>query len=176
MIRIAKRVSRALGHRVDLFAGEHAIASALARVGRGPESMRRPDPEVSLTHSERATIAAVARGLEGVGIDHEGAREVSPAMARWYLDRATLAWVERMDDRTRGLHLLRLWTVKEALFKACPGNARLALSDLVLASPAAWTGAACVVGGSRWRLRYSTLPYAGGFLSVAICGRALAHR
>jgi hypothetical protein len=66
--------------------------------------------------------------------------------------------------------LRRLWTVKEALFKADLGNAGRILADYALADPSAPSGVATGPGG---RLRYLSfpLPFKRGDLSVAIAPR-----
>ena len=77
-----------------------------------------PNRCLSLTHSAGVAVAARCDGDQaGVGVDLEGWRAVDPRTARFFLRPG-----EQGD-------LLRLWTVKEALFKATPGNAGAAFVD-----------------------------------------------
>lgn len=171
MKALALRISQALDHPVELFLGPQALVDALATLARNTDraALVLPDPEVSLTHSDRATVAAATRGAAGIGVDHERMRGVSSAVGRWFLDDPTLRWLARLDRPRRSHELIRLWTVKEALFKADPENARRCLGDFALADPAALAGRARVSGDSRRVFRYATTEFAGGALSVAIC-------
>lgn len=103
------------------------IAAAAAGLPGDPAGYRFPHPRASVTHTERAGVAAVLLGgaADGVGVDLEHDRPVRPAAARFYL----------RDDEPHD-DLLRLWTVKEALFKADPANATRLLRDYRANDPA----------------------------------------
>lgn len=103
------------------------LAAALAGLPADPARIRFPHPRVSVTHTERAGAAAVLLGGPGggVGVDLEHDRTVRPRMARFYL----------RDDEV-GADLLRLWTVKEAMFKADQHNATRLLRDYRTKDPA----------------------------------------
>ncbi|MFJ9632495.1 phosphopantetheine-binding protein [Streptomyces sp. NPDC101175] len=110
-------------------AGRHAlrIAAAAAGLPGDPADYRFPHPRASLTHTEHAGVAAVLVGgaADGLGVDLEHDRPVRPATARFYL----------RDDEPRD-ELLRLWTVKEAMFKADLANATRVLRDYRANDPA----------------------------------------
>jgi acyl carrier protein len=116
-----------------------ASVSDMSQRGR----WRFPHPRASVTHTERAGAAAVlvSGPASGVGVDLEHDRPVSPAMTRFYL----------RDDEPPG-DPLRLWTVKEAMFKADPGNATRLLRDYRVSDPA---------------YQHTSVRYRGGWLSVA---------
>jgi acyl carrier protein len=103
------------------------LAAALAGLPGDPARFRFPHPRASVTHTERAGAAAVLLGWPGagVGVDLEHDREVQPRMTRFYL-----------RDAEVGADLLRLWTVKEAMFKADPDNATRLLRDYRTTDPA----------------------------------------
>ena len=61
---------------------------------------------------------------DGLGVDFEGWRPMDPRIARFYL---------HPDERG---DLLRLWTVKEAVFKATPGNGGASCSTTGWTTPA----------------------------------------
>ncbi|MEW1862311.1 phosphopantetheine-binding protein [Streptomyces sp. NBC_00669] len=103
------------------------IAAAVAGLPGDPAGYRFPHPRASVTHTDRAGVAAVLVGgsAAGVGVDLEHDQPVRPATARFYL----------RDDEPHD-DLLRLWTVKEAMFKADPANATRMLRDYRADDPA----------------------------------------
>ena len=135
--------------------------SALKRVldGADTSTVSFPHPRLSLSHSAGVAVAvgADARGQAGMGVDFEASRPTDRRTARFFLHED-----ERLDDE-----LLRLWTVKEALFKATPGNEGGSLLDYRLDEPASTAGTAR--NGSGHRFRYACGSLGGGPLSVAIC-------
>lgn len=103
------------------------VAATLAGLPGDPARYRFPHPRVSVSHTERAGAAAVLLDgpARGVGVDLEHDRAVPPGMARFYLSDAEVSG-----------DLLRLWTVKEAMFKADLDNAERMLRDYRAADPA----------------------------------------
>ena len=103
--------------------GRTALRLPAAVAGLAPGEYRFPHPLVSVTHTPRAGAAAVLVDgpAAGIGVDLEHDRPVSPRMARFYLHDDELP-----RDR---VGLLRLWTVKEAMFKADPANHDRMLRD-----------------------------------------------
>ena len=79
-----------------------------------------PDQCFSISHTKDCAVAiGVLDSVEssnGVGIDLELSRKVDAKHTRYYLSKYESDLVNSNDD------LLRLWTVKEALFKADPSN------------------------------------------------------
>ena len=66
--------------------------------------------------------------------------------------------------------LLQLWTVKEALYKATPGNQGCLLLDFEVHDTAASCGEATGPRGER--LRYAALRLERGSLAIAVCDGA----
>jgi acyl carrier protein len=97
------------------------LPAAVAGLAGDPGDYRFPHPRASVTHTPHAGAAAVLLDgpAAGIGVDLEHDRPVSPRMARFYLH----------DDELTQQDLLRLWTVKEAMFKADPGNHDRMLRD-----------------------------------------------
>lgn len=122
---------------------------------------RFPHPRLSLTHTPRASVAAAVLGPSprGAGIDLELPRPVDPRTARFFL-----AGPERSAAVGPAEHL-RLWTVKEALFKANLRNHRTNLRDYALLDPSRHAGTARAPDGTR--LGYLSTRIAGAYLSVA---------
>jgi phosphopantetheinyl transferase len=142
----------------------------MLRQGLSPDTSRLefPHPGISLTHSGDVAIAAGAAGVAGVGIDFECWRDVQPQMARWFLSAREQAWLERFSPPGVVRELLRLWTVKEALFKACPQNAALVLADIHMPNPDRATGVALIPTRKSLRFRYTSLVMETGVLSLAL--------
>ena len=116
---------------------------------------------LSLTHSAGVAVAARADGGQaGVGVDYEGPHATDPRIAPLFLVERERAAAAGPDD------LLRLWTVKEALFKATPDNLGATFLDYEVAEPAALIGEAEDRTGRR--LRYVSGGLNGGWLSVAV--------
>ena len=69
--------------------------------------------------------------------------------------------------------LLQLWTIKEALYKATPGNKSYLLVDFEVHDTAALCGEATGPRGET--LRYAALRLEPGSLAVAVCDKAVRH-
>jgi len=126
-----------------------------------------PHPRLSLTHAGGVAWAARIRPrrdhscARGVGIDFEPRRRgPNPRAARFFLGPDELASGPRDAD------LLRLWTVKEALYKATADNAGLMLVNFRIDDVGAWFGMACGPRGER--LRYASVDTADGHLALAV--------
>lgn len=117
---------------------------------------------LSLTHAAGVAVAGRTDGDQaGVGVDYEGPHATDPRIAPLFL-------VEREREAAAGPDdLLRLWTVKEALFKATPDNEGATFLDYELVEPAALAGEA--EDGTGRRFRYVSGGLWGGRLTVAVC-------
>jgi hypothetical protein len=139
-----------------------AALKALVPVGLDPGGLTFPHRVFSLSHA--GGVAVAVRGeveLAGIGVDFEPWRQrVHPRIARFFLRPAEQR--ARLDART----LVRLWTVKESLFKALPDNASRVLLDIELADPGAPAGPATGPRGER--LRYAGVDLGPGHLAVAV--------
>jgi 4'-phosphopantetheinyl transferase EntD len=136
----------------------------------GPARLAFPHPCFSVTHAGRVGGAVGCRPgtANGVGVDFEPHRVVDDAIARFFLTASEQAWVASLDRGELSGELLRLWTVKEAVFKADLENHDAMLGDYQLDDPTATTGIARRVRGSKVTRRYTTVTVEGGVLSVAV--------
>ena len=127
-------------------------------------ALNPPCPGISLTHSDRISIAAGIGTAQGIGIDFESWRQIEPAMLRCFLTETEREQLTVPSNFTR----LRLWTVKEALFKASAANQGLLLTDFEIGEVGVMTGRArnCTRGNSA--LRYTSFMLRQGLLSIAI--------
>ena len=162
------------GRRRDWLRGRRALKELLRSLGL-PEDTSRidfPHPRLSLAHSAGWAVAAGWDGKAepaGLGVDFEGHRPLRAGASRFFLNRE-----ERGARGGKGL--LRLWTVKEALFKSDPGNAdpapgRSSLRRYVLERPfsASSGGARRADAPAPLRFRYFSLELREGFLAMALC-------
>ena len=115
-----------------------------------------PNRSVSLTHSAGVAVAARCDGPQaGLGVDLEGWQVIDPHTARLYLHA-----YEQGD-------LLRLWTVKEALFKATPRNDTAVFLDYEVNDAQALAGGARDRHGRTFEYLSSSRPE--GWLTLAVC-------
>jgi acyl carrier protein len=99
----------------------------------------RPRVSTSVSHAHGVSVVAAAIGTRAtIGVDLEENRPADPRAGRFFLQPAELAWLDTAPARND--EHLRLWTVKEALFKADPGNDETMLRSYAVAVPAARAG------------------------------------
>ena len=150
----------------DWLMGRQALHNLCATLGWELDAgmVSFPHRAVSLTHANGLAIAVAATaatGHAGVGIDYEADRHVHPRTATWFLNAGEMP--QSTED------LLRLWTVKEAVYKACPCNRDLTLLDFQLDDPSTTSGEAGCPKKPALHFRYASLPFMDGIVSAAIC-------
>ena len=122
--------------------GRTALKRLLARMGGDTDTSRLefPHSRISLTHSRTLAVAmgtTEARCI-GVGADLELGSGPCAAGAHLFLANCERLRLRQPNARDR----LRLWTVKEALYKANPRNAESWFTDYVVQDPMRLTGSA----------------------------------
>ena len=159
--------------REDWLRGRGALKSLLRKLALSDDTSRLsfPHPRVSLSHAAGVALAAGLGGepADGIGVDFEGPRPMRPGTERFYLaaEEREALWSagEPPPDR-----LLRLWTIKEALFKADLGNRGASLAEYRLENPESACGRAMRVSPEAppRLFRYRSAEFCGGHLSVAL--------
>src|SRR5574337_515080 len=148
----------------------HALRVLLGLLGlpRDTAAYRFPHARLSLTHAGRGAIAAGSVGAQsaGLGVDMEPDRPVDPRTTRFFLDDAEQAWLARMPRADRAAEHLRLWTVKEAVFKADLTNEDATLRDYTTRPAGARTGRAQRRGRGQL-FDFTCARFQGAHLSVA---------
>lgn len=157
-------------------------AERIARAITDASTSRDTACRTSLAHSEGvgvcvAPLPAVPAELIGVGVDIERPRAASARAARFYLRRPELDWLTAAatsaEDRSE--QQVRLWTTKEALFKADPANPTTVLQSYLLLDPGSELGAARRIaagtGSGAPTFRYIHARLAELHLSVAVALR-----
>ena len=146
--------------------GRSALSAVAAKLDIETQlsALNPPCPGISLTHNGKVSIAAGISTAQGIGIDFESWRQIEPAMLRCFLTETEQKQLTVPSNFTR----LRLWTVKQALFKASAANQGLLLTDFEIDEVAVMTGHArnCSRGNSE--LRYTSFMLRQGLLSIAI--------
>lgn len=156
--------------RRDSWLRGRAALKRLAAAVYGSEdtsTLRFPHPNFSLTHSDACAVAigVITTKLAGLGVDLEIKGPPKPETARRFLNPSEVVWLRRMDEFEHPRLLHRLWTVKEAIFKADPDNAGKLLKEYALADPGFKAGRAR--RGDR-TFHYASFEFPAGFLSVAV--------
>ena len=99
-----------------------------------------PHPFLSLSHAKGCAVAIgvsnKTNSVKGIGIDLELDRKVSTKHMKFYLNDF------ESDLKINNDHMLRLWTVKEALFKADPNNDGNVLKDYIVKNSKTLSGKA----------------------------------
>lgn len=143
--------------------GKHAILKLAQKLDLNIPLSRLHPPctGISLTHNGKWSIAAGIDNGQSIGVDFESWHQIDDAMLRWYLTPDEQRQMKTASQFTR----LRLWTIKEALYKANHSSREFALTDFELEQVSALTGKAC---GPDKRFRYTSLILRQGLLSLAI--------
>lgn len=145
--------------------GRAALRRLFSELGEPDDTpaIRFPHPRISLTHSHSFAVALglVEPACRGVGVDLELGRGPADAAARLFLREEERRSVASLDLR-------RLWTVKEALFKANPENADTWFTDYRVEDPAAEQGRAVLLRGRKAAMRYASVSFGAGILSAAV--------
>lgn len=150
--------------------GRSAVKRVLDRLGEDTDTsgILFPAPRYSLSHC-RFTAVAIglpdASPVEGIGIDLELGRTPPERSMHFFLTDEESSWVSGVQSQDVDLTLLRLWTAKEALFKADPDNAGRVLTNYRLEDPSREIGRAFAFDNV---LEYASFPIPEGMLSVAI--------
>jgi len=154
--------------------GRAALKPLMRRLRAGDDtaSLTFPHTRFSLAHTDEAAVAIAtptAQGL-GIGVDVERAdRQPQERAARFFLSAAEQKWLAAQPAADQPLALLRLWTVKEALYKANPDNAGTVLNEYETHNPGANAGTARILlPGSMWLFRYATYAFADAVVSIAL--------
>jgi 4'-phosphopantetheinyl transferase EntD len=151
--------------------GRAALKQLLEALGEPAETaaLAFPHPRVSLTHSGGYAVAVGSHdpALRGVGVDLELRPALRRETARWFLGPHERRWLARCRAAEAPSELLRLWTVKEAVFKADPRNQGRVLASYRLPAPAGPSGMAAVAGAPG-SFEYVSVAFGDGALSAAV--------
>jgi acyl carrier protein len=154
----------------------HALRTLLGVLGLPTDTAGYafPHRRLSLSHVGGAAVAAGLAvpdaDVAGVGVDLETFREARGATARFFLDDRERRWLGTVPESARAAELVRLWTVKEALYKADPDNRNAILRDYSTADPAAGSGPARRRPPHGTAFGYAAARFGDARLAVAVSG------
>ena len=128
-----------------------------------------PNARFSLSHSAHAALAVSESSgcLEGIGVDLEIDAHIQPAAARFFLTDDERGWLQSQATEGWPHHLLRIWCIKEAVFKANPANAGKLLADHELRCPANGKGEARSSDGQK--MEYASWCNSRTCVALAVC-------
>lgn len=160
--------------------GRAALRQLLTRLHHPADTSQLtfPNRQVSLTHSGRTAVAAWSGGTRspdgravlGVGVDVQTNRSgLNQRAGHLFLSARELAWVASLAEAVQADARLRLWVIKEALFKANPANHDTVLAHYSIAQPSAPYGNGSGPCPPKTSLRYASLRVVFGHLAVAAC-------
>lgn len=151
-----------------------ALRRALAEAGLPADTSGYVFPHrcASISYACDYAVATVVGGdttsVLGVGVDVETGLPPAPETARLFLTEHERSALGALPAPRRRTELLRMWTVKEALFKADPDNTGIDLCRYTLNEPLARRGTARLAGTAVAAFRYLSLDLPRGALSVAL--------
>ncbi len=150
------------------FSLSHSAGFAVAVGTCAPPSAPAPNGAARAAGETRSDAPGAIRGI---GVDLELDRRVKSATARFFLTEAERRVVDELPAAERTRALLRLWTVKEALYKADPENAGSWFTAYAIEDPRRSSGhaARATAGNEGGEMRFMTFPLSGGYLSFAVC-------
>jgi phosphopantetheinyl transferase len=133
------------------------------------DALSFPNARFSLTHSGEVALAVAEPSgvLEGIGIDLELGTRMQAASARFFLTAREQQWLCSQARERWPHHLLRLWCIKEAVFKANPGNTGTTLMDHELDAPGEAQGEARACTGRR--MEYASWCESRTCIALAVC-------
>lgn len=155
--------------RASWLTGRNALRQLLKVMDLAKDTSRivLPHPQVSLTHCQEYALAVGARSplAQGLGVDFQKGRKPSEAATRLFLTEPEREWLIRQPESSRAAHRLRLWTIKEALFKADLDNANRTYTHYEILQPEMFCGV-----GQRHHLsyQYASCTWLQGFVTVAL--------
>lgn len=147
-----------------------ALQEVLVELQEAPkdvDNLKFPQRCLSISHSTGIAVAcgvAEHSPVRGLGIDVERARTVSARLGRFFLRDEEAQVLGTLPNE----EILRLWTVKEAIFKADPKNKDRVLRHYRVKEPRQRSGLAVHVD-SKAAFYFSSVPLKdGGWLTVAV--------
>jgi len=166
---------RWLMRRSNKQAGRTLLGKLLRQSGMGSvfkaKLLSFPQTACSISHSRNTVVCALSagKGLQGLGIDVELPRSVPIDAGRLYLSNREQRLLKNCSTYSSD-ELLRLWTVKEALFKADINNRKRGwLSHYECLNPHIWFGNARLrPSTTRQCFKYATVTFQSGYLSIAV--------
>jgi phosphopantetheinyl transferase (holo-ACP synthase) len=132
--------------------------------------IRMPNSAYSLSHSGDFAVSVFSAEDKGVGVDLEMERVVKAGSTKFFLSQLEKEWTSTLPEGSeQNDQILRLWTVKEALFKSDLQNEGKTVSRYVLDQPSFLIGTASNSSDrGKKTFRYSSHKFLNYWLSIAV--------
>lgn len=160
--------------------GRLALKSLISRFATEFDALRSdttqlqvPHPNLSLTHCDEFAVAVACLESRGLGVDIEGGREIKEATTKFFLSKTENGLLNGTDIEKRQDDLLRLWTVKESLFKSDLYNKEKTMLKYQVADPNRYSGSA--QNDESRQFHYSSLKFGKYWLTVAVANGGKEH-
>ncbi|MBU6452351.1 MAG: polyketide synthase dehydratase domain-containing protein [Cyanobacteria bacterium REEB67] len=159
---VLKHCGVALGpHDVEIIKQAGGAPVAIIGGQTGPNGrhefahLKLPAILVSISHTDKIAVAfavladSPADGPAGVvpGIDAEVVREYEPSFASTFLKPHELQYLASCPSEKLNTEVTRLWSAKEALFKACNGAVEMSSFALITPNPVPGSDRIVMAGG-----------------------------
>ncbi|QBY02950.1 4'-phosphopantetheinyl transferase superfamily protein [Thalassotalea sp. HSM 43] len=128
-----------------------------------------PNSIFSLSHSSKMSVACCALDAKGVGIDFEPWHSVSQNSWRWFLTANEVKQMQSLCIPKQWRQSIRLWSIKEALYKATPSRYQTAFIDYLLRPACNHTGVAIHKKWQTLQFQYRHYDLQDGALALAVC-------
>lgn len=141
----------------------HPAKLQLARTNKGKPYLPQESLEFNLSHSGRWVLLAVAQGLAlGVDVEHPQPSLGFLEISNHYFHVDEQRWLQQLDPGAQAHGFYRLWTLKEALFKALgigiTAGLECAAFQLADYSPRVTLDTSLYQSGHRWHFHQWSLP------------------
>ena len=150
-----------------------ALKSLLSELGQNADTtaVSFPHCQYSITHTADMAIAVARLDAEpnGIGIDLEVCRLVKPGSEKFFLAEPERQWLDSLQGANKDEQLIRLWTIKEAIFKSDLQSQDGVLKNYLLEIPKNYHGEALHhANGKSARFRYASSQLDNAWLTVSI--------
>jgi 4'-phosphopantetheinyl transferase EntD len=156
--------------------GRNALKQTLRklRLPSDTSKLSFPHKQLSLSHCGDVAIAVGSKSTQGLGIDILNNRIPRAGSERFYLTEDEKQWLAQQSknqaDSDNATHRQRLWTMKEALFKANLNNANHRLyTSYQINTPLENTGTATDAANQSYR--YATWQDGSLVITVAVANQ-----
>ncbi|HWS41144.1 MAG TPA: 4'-phosphopantetheinyl transferase superfamily protein, partial [Arenimonas sp.] len=108
--------------KTEYILGRHALKEVLSKINHDNDTSKISWPHLncSLSHSDGYAVAVSCLESQGIGIDLQLNKTPPATMAERILSKQSFAYWQALPNENKATELQRLWTVNEAIYKACP--------------------------------------------------------
>lgn len=155
-----------------------ALKALLAELGQDPDTAKIafPNSRVSISHTGEFAVA-VARtddDATGIGVDLETNRTLKEGVEKFFLSDAERAWLKSCPEQEYDSEKIRLWTVKESVYKSDCLTQDGVFKNYLIENPAELNGAIKHKAGQK-SFRYTCCRLSNFWLTVSVAEGLITH-